>query len=299
MTATPATEPTTPPTTHTIDAPGATITYDVRLNDATIEPPLLIIGSPMGAGGFVTLAGHFADRTVVTYDPRGGDRSQRNDDAMESTPDEHADDLHRIIRAQGAGPVDLFANSGGAVNGLALVARHPGDVRTLVAHEPPSASVLPDRDAAVAACQDVHETYLKRGHGPAMAKFIALVMHQGPVPADYLERPAPDPAMFGLSTEDDGSRDDPLVGLNMPSCPAYVLDFDALQAAPTRIVIGVGAASGETMAARAARTIAARLGTEAVVFPGDHAGFLGGEYGQTGEPDAFAAKLREVLAADA
>jgi hypothetical protein len=26
-----------------------------------------------------------------------------------------------------------------------------------------------------------------------------------------------------------------------------------------------------------------------------HAGFLGGEYGQAGEPDSFAAKLREVL----
>jgi hypothetical protein len=32
------------------------------------------------------------------------------------------------------------------------------------------------------------------------------------------------------------------------------------------------------------------------IFPSDHGGFLGGEYGQMGEPDAFAAKLREVLA---
>jgi hypothetical protein len=31
-----------------------------------------------------------------------------------------------------------------------------------------------------------------------------------------------------------------------------------------------------------------------VIFPSDHAGFLGGEYGQTGEPDAFATKLRQV-----
>jgi hypothetical protein len=43
--------------------------------------------------------------------------------------------------------------------------------------------------------------------------------------------------------------------------------------------------------------VAERLGTTAVIFPGDHAGFLGGEYGQTGDPDAFAAKLREVLTA--
>src|SRR2546427_792140 len=103
----------TDPKTHTLDVPGAVLTYDVRSNDASTEPVLLIIGSPMGAAGFVTLAGHFADRTVVTYDPRGAERSKRTDDAAESTPDEHADDLHRLISALDAGPVDIFASSGG------------------------------------------------------------------------------------------------------------------------------------------------------------------------------------------
>src|SRR2546425_8278456 len=113
-------------TTHTLDVPGAVLMYDVRSNDSTTEPPLLLIGSPMGASGFVTLAGHFPDRTVITYDPRGAERSKRTDDARQSTPDEHADDLHRIISELNAGPVDLFASSGGAVNALALVAKHPG-----------------------------------------------------------------------------------------------------------------------------------------------------------------------------
>src|SRR5438132_3569262 len=66
----------TEPKTHTLDAPGAVLHYDVRSNDASTEPVLLLIGSPMGAAGFVTLAGHFTDRTVVTYDPRGADRSR-------------------------------------------------------------------------------------------------------------------------------------------------------------------------------------------------------------------------------
>ena len=44
-----------------------------------------------------------------------------------------------------------------------------------------------------------------------------------------------------------------------------------------------------------ARAVAERLGTAVVEFPSDHGGFLGGEYGQTGDPDAFAAKLRDVL----
>ena len=139
------------PTTHTIDLPGATVAYDVRRSEsANGSPPLMLIGSPMGASGFVTLAGHFPDRTIVTYDPRGAERSKRTDGAAQSTPDEHADDILRVIQAVG-GPVDLFASSGGAVNALALVARHPEAVRTLIAHEPPAAEVLPDREEAFAA----------------------------------------------------------------------------------------------------------------------------------------------------
>jgi pimeloyl-ACP methyl ester carboxylesterase len=286
----------TAPTTHTLDVPGAVLTYDVRPNDASTAPVLLMIGSPMGAGGFDTLAGHFADRTVVTYDPRGIERSQKNDPTSQSTPDEHADDVHRVIAALGAGPVDLFGSSGGAVNALALVARHPDDVRTLVAHEPPAAQVLPDREAALAASRDIRETYLASGMGPAMAKFIAIASHKGPIPPDYVDQPAPDPAMFGLPTEDDGSRDDALVGQNIVSCTHYQLDFDALRAASTRIVIGVGAESEGELAHRAALAVAERLRTTPVTFPSNHGGFLGGEYGQTGEPDAFAATLREVLA---
>jgi pimeloyl-ACP methyl ester carboxylesterase len=283
------------PKTYTLDVPGAVLSYDIRSNDADTEPVLLIIGSPMGADGFVTLAGHFDDRTVVTYDPRGAWRSRRTDGAAESTPDEHADDLHRLIDALDTGPVDIFASSGGAVNALALVARHPEQVRTLVAHEPPATQQLPDRGPALAVCDDIHQTYLRSGFGPAMAKFIALVSYQGPIPADYLDQPAPDPAAFGLPADDDGSRNDPLLGQNIVTCNYYQHDVDALRAAPTRIVIGVGAQSGPMLAGRAAIGVAERLGTAPVTFPGGHGGFLGGEYGQTEEPDAFAAALREVL----
>ncbi len=86
----------TAPTTQTLDVPGATLTYDIRKADSP-APALLMIGSPMGAGGFVTLASHFPDRTVVTYDPRGVERSTKADPATQSTPEQHADDLHRII----------------------------------------------------------------------------------------------------------------------------------------------------------------------------------------------------------
>jgi len=287
---------TTQPTTHALEVPGAALTYDVRRNDESTEPVLLMIGSPMGAAGFGTLANHFADRPVVTYDPRGVDRSQKSDPTTTSTPEEHADDLHRIIQALDVGPVDLFASSGGAVNALALVARHPEQVRTLVAHEPPLASILPDREGALAACRAIHETYQRSGYGAGMAHFIAVVSRTEPMTSDFAAQPPPDPAMFGMPAEDDGTRTDPMLGQNMISCTHYEPDFDALRSASTRIVMGAGEGSEGEMANRGAHAVAERFGTKPVSFPSHHGGFLGGEYGQTGDPDAFAAKLRQVLA---
>ena len=294
-----ATRPAIEPTTHTLEVPGAVLTYDVRRNDESTEPALVLIGSPMGASGFPTLASHFTDRTVVTYDPRGVERSEKTDPTTESTPEQHADDVHRIIEALGIAPVDLFGSSGGAVNALALVAAHPEDVRTVVAHEPPTAAMIPDREYALAACKDIGDTYQRSGMGPAMAKFISIVSYDGPITADYLAQPAPDPAMFGLPTEDDGSRNDALLQQNIITCTHYEPDFDALRAASTRVVIAVGAESGKTLARRAGEAVAEKLGTPPTIFPSDHGGFLGGEYGQHGDPDAFAAKLREVLADEA
>jgi pimeloyl-ACP methyl ester carboxylesterase len=141
----------TEPETHTVDVAGAVLRYGVREVEASAAPTLMMIGSPMDASGFASLVEHFRDRTVVTYDPRGVGRSQRTDGASWSAPEQHADDLHRLTSALGGGPVHIFASSGGAVNGLALVARHPEQVRTLVAHEPPAATALPDREQALAA----------------------------------------------------------------------------------------------------------------------------------------------------
>jgi hypothetical protein len=96
---------------------------------------------------------------------------------------------------------------------------------------------------------------------------------------------------------DDGSRSDPLLAQNMITCTHYEPDIEALRAASTRIVIAAGAGSAGELANRGAHAVAERIGTEPVVFPSHHGGFLGGEYGQAGEPEAFAAKLRDVLAA--
>ncbi len=282
---------------RTLAVPGATIVYDIRRSETTSEPPLLLIGSPMGAGGFPSLAAHLTDRTIVSYDPRNnGERSVADDPTSPITPDIHADDVHRVVEAIGGGPVDLFASSGGAIVVLALIAKYPNDVRTAVAHEPPLAAIVSDREHALAGVRAINETYHQKGAGYAMAHFIAVVSHTGPFTAEVAAAPPPDPAMFGMPTDDDGSRTDLMLEHNMRWLTTYEPDFEALKGAPTRIVFAAGEEAG-TLAARGAYAAAERLGTTVVTFPGDHGGFMGGEYGQQpGKPVEFAAKLREVLA---
>ncbi|MBW8481694.1 alpha/beta fold hydrolase [Actinomadura parmotrematis] len=283
--------------TRTLALPGADLVHDVRgpLPPADGRPPLLMIGQPMDASGFTTLASLFPDRTVVTCDPRGLGRSVRKDGRTDHAPETQAADLHALIAALGAGPVDLFASSGGAVTALALVAAHPGDVATLVAHEPPLIPVLPDAAAAARARAAVRDAYEAKGAGTGMAAFIAMASWQGEYTDAYFAQPLPDPAAFGLPTGDDGTRDDPLLSDRSWAVSDHRPDIGALAAAPTRIVIAVGEETGDTFTGRTSAALARLLGRPPVVFPSHHAGFLGGEHGRAGRPEAFARKLREVL----
>jgi pimeloyl-ACP methyl ester carboxylesterase len=284
-------------TTHNLETTGADIVYDVRgpLPTAGGRPPLFMIGQPMDASGFSTLASYFPDRTVITYDPRGLGRSVRKDDRADHSPTVQADDVHAVIAALGVGPVEMFASSGGAVTALALVAAFPNDVTTLVAHEPPLIPVLPDAVAAERARARVREAYEARGSGAGMAAFIAMTSWRGEFTDDYFARPAPDPAQFGMSAEDDGSREDPLLSDRSWAVSGYRPDFDALAASPTRIVIAVGEESMGLFTGRTSLAAAQLLGQQATVFPSHHGGFVGGESGYAGQPEAFAARLREVL----
>lgn len=283
--------------TRTISTPGAEVVYDVQEAEtgAGDHRPLVMIGQPMDASGFRALASYLPDRVVVTYDPRGLGRSTRSDGEVTNTPTVQAEDVHAIIEALGAGPVDLFASSGGAVTALALVAAHPDDVRTLVAHEPPLPGVLPDAAAAERGLAAVHAAYDQRGFGAGMAAFIMMTSWRGEFTDDYFALPAPDPAMFGMPAADDGSRDDPLLSERSVAITAYRPDIDALTAAPTRVVIAVGEESEGLFTGRTSAAVAGLLGTEPVVFPSHHGGFAAEDSGYPGKPREFAARLREVL----
>lgn len=285
--------------TQTLRLPGATIVYDIRgsLPAADGRPPLLMIGQPMDASGFATLASYFPDRTVVTYDPRGLGRSARSDGRTDNHPRQHADDLHRLVAALGVGPVEIFGSSGGAVDGLALVETHPEDVRVLVAHEPPLTHLLPDADAVRRAEREVNRAYQQAGFGQGMARFIAMTSWEGELTDEFFDRPAPDPSAFGLPTDDDGSRDDPLLSGDSDSVVAWTPDFDALTAAKVRLVVAAGEESARQVTGRSAAAVAKRLGLPLTMFPSHHGGFLGPEFGWPGQPEAFAARLREVLCA--
>ncbi|MBS2962015.1 alpha/beta hydrolase [Actinocrinis puniceicyclus] len=283
--------------TQMLETPEVDLVYDVHgpLPTADARPPLVMIGQPMDAGGFSALASHFPERTVVTYDPRGLGRSVRKDGRVDHLPTTQAADVHALIEALGAGPVEMFASSGGAVTALALVAAHPQDVLTLVAHEPPLIAILPDASAAMRARARVRDAYQDRGSGAGMAAFIAMTSWRGEFTDDYFARPAPDPAAFGLPSVNDGSRDDPLLSDRSWAVSDYRPDVDALTSAPTRIVIAVGEESADVVTGRTSVAVAELLGRRATVFPSHHGGFIGGESAYAGKPELFAQRLREVL----
>lgn len=284
-------------TTRTLSTPGAEITYDVRgpIPTADGRPVLLMVGQPMAADGFTALASHLPDRTVVAYDPRGMGRSTRSDGETAHDPRIQAEDLHALIRTLDAGAVDMFASSGGAVTALALVAAHPDDVATLVAHEPPLVGLLPDAEAAEQASAAFVQAYRDGGWGAGMAAFLQMSSWEGEFTEAYREQPDPDPAMFGLPTEDDGSRDDPLLSGASAAITGYRPDVDALTAAPTRVVVGIAEESGEALTGRTARALADLLGQEATVFPSHHGGFTAEDAPFPGQAGNFAVVLREVL----
>ncbi|SDS47608.1 Pimeloyl-ACP methyl ester carboxylesterase [Friedmanniella luteola] len=291
-------------TTTTVDAgrlavPGGELYHEVRGSG----PLVLVIGQPMTAEPFTPLAELLAaDHTVVTYDPHGLGRSTVEDPSLPVTPEVQADDLALLVAHLGGGPADVVASSGGAVTGLALAARHPQLVRTLVAHEPPVCDLLPDAAHVRAVTDGIVEAFEQHGSGAAWGGFVALVVHDG-----ELTGPSVPPAAWSPPGPADGAAgdtappqppepsakqqaDDALFFLRMlKPFTRYAPDEAALRSGGPRVLVGVGATSGAGVAVRSARALADRLGVTPTVFPGDHGGFMA-------DPQGFAAVLRPLLA---
>lgn len=273
--------PDSAPATYALDVPGARLYYERRGSG----PLLLMIGSPMDSTGFAGLADAVADRyTVVTYDPRGTGNSVSEDMTEDVTPEQQADDVHRLLSALGREPADIFGSSGGAVVGLALVTAHADRVRTLVAHEPPVVELLPDSGQARADIDEIYATYRTDGADKAMQKFMVHAGLGEPPGQDDAPRWQPSPEQMARMRS---ATEHFLAHLLRPTT-RYRPDVEALRAASTRIVVGGGVTSKGQLAQRSAAALAERLGTGLVDFPGDHGGFIA-------QPAEFGRVLDEVL----
>ncbi len=264
-------------TVNTIDVRGARLHCEVRGSG----PAVLIVGSPMGAAPFAPLADALAvDHTVITHDPRGISGSRLEDPDEDTTVEQRADDVAAILDALRLESADMFGSSGGAVTGLALVTRHPGRVRTLVAHEPPVLVLLPEPAESRVQVDDIVATFHRQGQAAAFGKFMA---HIG-MPVE--ERP-PMPAGQALDqAAADGAR---FLGHDLTATTRFVPDIAALAGSSTRVVVGVGSSSRGQLAHRTALALAEQLGMRAIEFPGGHGGFIE-------QPREFANMLRKVLA---
>ena len=288
------------PATYTLETDDASVVYDVRgpLPPAADELPLFMVAQPMDASGFATLAGLFGDRTVITYDPRNGvGRTVNKTGRVEVRPEDQTQDIHAVILAvggRGRRVRQQRRRGHRARPGCRVPAgrAHPGGPRAAL--DRPAAG----RRSGVRGRRGAAAAVPRGGWGAGMAGFIGLTSWQGEFTDAYLSSPAPDPAQFGLPTEDDGNRGDPLLSGIANAITAYRPDVDAVTAAPTRVVIAAGVESRNTLTWRTFRRGRRSARSAVTEFPSHHGGFLGPEFGQAGQPEAFAARLHEVLAED-
>lgn len=265
-------------TAATLTVPGASLHYEVRGDG----PLVVLVGAPMDATTFEPLADLLADDfTVLTTDPRGINRSVVDDRQQDATVELRADDLARLITHLDAGPATVFGSSGGAVSALALAQTRPELVSTVIAHEPPLYYVLDDADELMAQCEDYIETYFSGDVLGSWRKFMALANIQ--MPEELLVQ------IFGGERSPQQVADDDFQNAHMlrPTVQ-WRPDAAALRDGKPQVVIGIGEESGEQLCDRTSRALAASLGIEPTLFPGDHTGFAG-------DPRAFAVRLREAL----
>ncbi|WP_017591966.1 alpha/beta fold hydrolase [Nocardiopsis potens] len=267
-------------TTRTLDVPGARLHYEVRGEG----PFLLLMGSPMGAADFAAAADALAgEYTVVTHDPRGVRNSPVDDPEQDTTPELRADDVAALLDAVGAEKADVLGSSGGAATVLALAERHPGRVRTAVAHEPPLLELLPEAAEQRAATEDVIDTFHRDGAGAAWMKFMA---NAGFDMGETDEEAAGPPE--GESSEQDEADAARFFAHELRGTTRYRPDTAALKAGPVRVVVGIGADSGGLITHRTSTALAGLLGVPPVEFPGGHTGFID-------RTEEFARVLRKAI----
>ncbi len=271
-------------TEYKLSVNGARLHYKVR----GTGPVLLVL---QGGGGTADAADGIAnvlesEYTVVSYDRRGLLRSPLDDPKRPLSIEQHADDALALLDAVGAGQAFLFGSSLGALIGLALAARAPNRVTTLVAHEPPSPELLSEEGRAALEAVRREALALALSEGPRAA-FRHVLAAMG-VDRDDREDDAEPPASSRAQSRDAGF----LLSHEVRAMDAYRLELDTLERYAGRIVPAFGASSRGFYPAECARTLGVKLGRRPVEFPGGHNGYVL-------RPRGFAETLRAALHADA
>lgn len=270
----------------TLRVPGATLSYEVRG-----QGPLLLLipgGGNDAHHAFEGIARHLVGHySVIIYDRRGLSYSTLDDSQEEQQVETHSNDAYRLLAALGSDyePAYVFGSSGGAIVGLDLVARHPEQVYTLVAHEPPT-HLLSEHDP-IQAMGSVRETYLREGIAAALQQLMA----QPGLQPDGYEKNTDQPEPENQEQRDQFVKNAIfLFEREFPMYDHYQLDFAALKSASTRsrIVIAGGASNREDGAYLSAVAVAEHLGTTLVEFPGRHVGYMT-------NPSAFTQCLHKIL----
>lgn len=273
-------------TTGVLKVPGARLHYQV----AGVGPLLLIAQSGEGdADRTVDLVGHLTDGfTVVTYDRRGLSRSRLEEPGRGTTLVEHADDVHALLGALTDGPALMLGCSLGAVIGLHSALRHPGRIRTLIAHEPVAPRLLgaADRDRHRRELRALRDVYEREGLTTAIAE-IARVL--GIDPAAQEAEPDLTPQPLDARRE---ANFDYFIRHDFRAALDDSLDVGALRESGTRIVPAAGAATPPRVFDRMCATALGDL----LAVPVEE--LPGGHNGNTAHPRAWAARLAEILAGE-
>ncbi|MEU9287726.1 alpha/beta hydrolase [Streptomyces sp. NPDC048275] len=248
--------------------------YDVRGSG----PLLLIIpggaGHPMGLDGATArLAERF---TVVTYDPLGLSRGALDGPIEDQQVAAWSDNAHRLLDSllPDGESAYVFGSSSGGIVALDLLARHPGRLRHVVAHEPPSVGVLPDAARQRAMITEVYEIGRAEGVEAAVARLSAGLegrTWEGAPEAVATEMNATTPMGIFLTHV-------------LRPFTSHSPDLAALRPLASRLTLGAGHDSRGQLPYRTAALLAELTGGDLVEFPGGHLGILE-------HPVAFADRL--------
>lgn len=274
---------------HTLGLPDGCLYYEVRGRG----PVLMFIPPGNGdAGPFEQVAGELADRyTVVTYDRRGYSRSVRDGPIDASgRMDIDVSDANLLLSRLDARPAVVVGSCSGATVGLYLLARYPERIRTLVAHEPPSACLLADSRSWVAFYAGVYDVFRAEGAEAAMRVLKERMGMTRPVrpPAGRELPPERLAAMLARIRRNHAHWLEYEMRTYAMLAPATA----TLEPVADRLVLAGGTDSRRHHPYQPNVVLARRLGLSIVDFPGGHVGYVT-------HPVEFARLLADVLSGSA